>query len=42
MQSVSDGEMGCDRAKMAFACLAENAPKVGLFTILKMSLRFMV
>nr|QLI62022.1 odorant-binding protein 19 [Streltzoviella insularis] len=29
-KSVSDGDKGCDRARLAFICLAENAPKFGL------------
>lgn len=29
-QNVSDGEKGCDRAKLAFDCLKDNAPKVSI------------
>ncbi|XP_075977186.1 uncharacterized protein LOC142977272 [Anticarsia gemmatalis] len=28
-QKTSDGNMGCDRAKLAFTCLMDNAPKYG-------------
>lgn len=30
LEDVTDGEKGCDRAKMVFNCLAENSEKVNI------------